>query len=203
MPQTLDQAVQNAYSDLYAACLTPAFDGKGVSFTRKNIKGQRYIYISTKVGQVPVQKYIGPDNSQTRKLIEQEKQHWHSTDSARTTRARLVNMVLAGGLSGPTAQEGKILRMLERAGVFLSGGVLIGTPAFRVMGAMLGVAWRGQFATRQARQLLDVLLDIRPGSVSVAVEAARQTGAKFHRQYKKAAIRLPADLQSSLREWTV
>lgn len=41
MPQTLDQAVQNAYSDLYAACLTPAFDGKGVSFTRKNIKGQR------------------------------------------------------------------------------------------------------------------------------------------------------------------
>ena len=59
MPQTLDQAVQNAYSDLYVACLTPAFDGKGVSFTRKNIKGQRYIYISTKVGQTPVQKYIG------------------------------------------------------------------------------------------------------------------------------------------------
>ena len=340
MPQTLDQAVQNAYSDLYAACLTPAFDGKGVSFVRKNIKGQRYIYISTKVGQVPVQKYIGPDNSQTRKLIEQEKQHWHSTDSARTTRARLVNMVLAGGLSGPTAQEGKIVRMLERAGVFLSGGVLIGTPAFRVMGALLGVAWRGQFATRdvdiaadfrlpvaveqraidlqdvlqksamgfievpmlhpkhpatrykmrdgehrvelftpelgksgdqpikipylnavaeplrfldyliaetqpavipfdigvlvnvpdparfaihklvvsqrrpaafaakaakdidQARQLLDVLLDIRPGSVSVAVEAARQTGAKFHQHYKKALTRLPTDLQLSLREWT-
>ena len=37
----------------------------------------------------------------------------------------------------------------------------------------------------QARQLLHVLLDIRPGSVSVAVEAARQAGAKFHRQYKK------------------
>lgn len=54
----------------------------------------------------------------------------------------------------------------------------------------------------QARQLLDVLLDIRPGSVSVAVEAARQAGAKFHRQYKKALTRLPADLQLSLREWT-
>ena len=98
MPHSLDQAVQNAYSDLYAACLTPAFDGKGVSFVRKNIKGQRYI--------------------------------------------------------------------------------------------------------DQARQLLDVLLDIRPGSVSVAVEAARQAGAKFHRQYKKALTRLPADLQLSLREWT-
>ena len=41
MPQHLDQAIQNAYSDLYAACLTPAFDGKGVSFTHKNIKGKK------------------------------------------------------------------------------------------------------------------------------------------------------------------
>ena len=29
MPQILDQAVQNACSDLHAACLTPAFAGKG------------------------------------------------------------------------------------------------------------------------------------------------------------------------------
>lgn len=340
MPHILDQAVQNAYSDLHAACLTPAFAGKGVSFTHKNIKGKRYIYVSAKVGQVPVQKYIGPDNRETRKLIEQEKRHWNSTDSARTARARLVNMILAGGVTGPTPQEGKILRMLERAGVFLAGGVLIGTPAFRVMGALLGVAWRGQFATRdvdiaadfrlpvavaqkaidlkdvlqksgmgfievpalnpkhpatrykmrdgeyrvelltpelgkpsdkpikitylnavaeplrfldyliaetqpaiipfdigilanvpdparfaihklvisqrrpaafaakaakdidQARQLLEVLLDIRPGSVLVAVEAANQTGAGFYQHYKKAVARLPADLQSSLREWT-
>ena len=39
MPQILNQAVQNACSDLHAACLTPAFAGKGVSFTHKNIKG--------------------------------------------------------------------------------------------------------------------------------------------------------------------
>lgn len=157
LPQTLDQAAQNAYSDLHAACLTPAFDGRGISFTRKKIKGGRYVYVSAKVGQVPVQRYIGPDNEETQALIEREKQLWASTDSARATRARLVNMALAGGITGATPQEGKILRMLERAGVFLAGGVLIGTPAFRAMGAMLGVAWEGQFATRD----VDIAADYR------------------------------------------
>ncbi|MCP4233321.1 MAG: hypothetical protein GY770_07005 [Aestuariibacter sp.] len=52
-------------------------------------------------------------------------------------------MALVGGIEGPTPQEGKILCMLERGGVFLAG-----TPAFRVLGAQLGVAWNGQFATR-------------------------------------------------------
>jgi len=340
MPQTLDQAVQNAYSDLHAACLTPAFDGKGVSFTRKTIKGQSYIYVSAKVGNVPVQRYIGPDNPETQALIEQEKQLWASTDAARATRARLVNMLLASGINGPGPQEGKILRMLERAGVFLAGGVLIGTPAFRIMGTMLGVAWEGQFATRdvdiaadyrlpvaveqktidlktvleqsgmgfievptlntkhpatsykmrggeycvelltpergkpsdkpikipylnavaqplryldyliaetqpavvpfdigilvnvpdparfavhklvisqrrpaafaaksakdidQARQLLAVLLETRPGAILAAVEAAEKVGAKFIQQYTKATELLPATLQRSLAEWT-
>ena len=57
-------------------------------------------------------------------------------------------MLVAGGLQGPTPQEGRVLRMLERGGVFLAGGVLVGTPAFRALGGMLGVSWDGQFATR-------------------------------------------------------
>ena len=96
MPQILDQAVQNACSDLHAACLTPAFAGRR-----------------------------------------------------------------------PAAFAAKAAKDID-----------------------------------QARELLDVLLDIRPGSVLVAVEAANQTGAEFYQHYKKAVARLPADLQSSLREWT-
>ncbi len=148
MPQYLDQAALNAYSDLLTASLSPAFDGKGLSFTTKTIKGAKYIYVSAKVGRVPMQRYIGPDNGVTQELIEKERQLWRSTELPRGTRARLVNMALAGGIEGPTPQEGKILRMLERGGVFLAGGVLVGTPAFRVHGPQLGVAWEGQFATR-------------------------------------------------------
>ena len=57
----LDQAVQNALTDLLSASLTPAFDGKGVSFPTKTIKGKKYIYVATKVGKVPMQRYLGPD----------------------------------------------------------------------------------------------------------------------------------------------
>ena len=39
MPQRLDQAAQNTCSDLLAACLSPAFVGKGLSFTRKKERG--------------------------------------------------------------------------------------------------------------------------------------------------------------------
>lgn len=155
MSQPLDQATLNAYSDLLGACLSPAFDGKGLSFTRKIIKGQPYWYLSAKVGRTPTQAYIGPDNEQTFELIAREKQLWEQGKPSRSVRARLVNMLLAGGALGPTPQEGKILRMLERAGVFLAGGVLVGTPAFRTMSMMLGVTWENQFATRD----LDIAID--------------------------------------------
>ncbi len=144
----LDQILNNAYSDLHSACLIPAFDGTGVSFSRKKIKGKEYIYVNAKIGKIPVQRYIGADTPDVQALIEKEKQLWHKTDTARVTRARLVKVLLAGGVMSLSPQEGRILRMLERAGVFLSGGVLIGTPAFNSMANLLGVTWTDQFITR-------------------------------------------------------
>ncbi len=166
MVQLLDQAVVNAYSDLLGASLSPAFDGKGLSFTRKKINGRSYVYVSAKVGSVPMQRYLGPDDENTQALIDKEKALWTEAAASRPTRARLVNMVLAGGVAGPTPQEGRILRMLERGGVFLAGGVLVGTPAFRTLGALLGVAWDGQFSTRD----VDIAVDNR---LPVAIDSNR------------------------------
>ena len=172
MPFTaLDQATQNAYADLHSACLTPAFDGKGISFTSKNIRGNKYLYISAKIDQVPIQRYLGPDNPETRQLIEKEKALWHARETARPNRARLVNMTLSGGMAGPTPQEGRILRLLERAGVFLSGGVLIGTPAFRTIGSMIGVSWEGQFATRDVDIAADYRTPIAVHSKAIDLES--------------------------------
>ncbi|MCP4287778.1 MAG: hypothetical protein GY792_25630 [Gammaproteobacteria bacterium] len=148
MIEHLDQAVQNALTDLLSASLSPAFDGKGVTFPTKTIGGKKYIYVAAKVGSIPMQRYLGPDDAETRALLDQERELWKSSETSRITRARLVNMILVGGALGPTPQEGKVLRLLERGGVFIAGGVLVGTPAFRTLGSMLGVAWEGQFATR-------------------------------------------------------
>ncbi|MEQ3696412.1 MAG: GSU2403 family nucleotidyltransferase fold protein [Pseudomonadales bacterium] len=153
----LSHNTQNAYLDLLAACQTPAFDGKGISFVRKKIRDQYYVYTSTKVGQAPVQRYLGPDNEATQRLIDREKALWAAGEVDRKARAILVNQLLAGGARALTAQEGKVLKLLERSGVFLCGGVLIGTPAFNLIGTMLGVVWPDSFATSD----LDIAVDNR------------------------------------------
>ncbi|MBX2858845.1 MAG: hypothetical protein KTR17_09300, partial [Cellvibrionaceae bacterium] len=90
MAEPHDQAVLNAYSDLHAACLTPAFDGTGVSFTKKTVRGKTYIYVTSKVGYTPLQRYLGPDTPDTQALIEQETALWQQGDVSRKTRAKLV-----------------------------------------------------------------------------------------------------------------
>lgn len=181
MPQYLDQAVMNAYNDLTLACQQPAFNGTGLSFVKKRVKGVTYMYTCTKVGRVPVQRYLGPDNEDTRALIEQEKALWERNRTGTTTRARLVDMVLSGGMRGLPPQEGKILRMLERSGLFLSGGVLVGTPAFNALGCSMGVIWDNQFETRDVDIAVDnPLLPLVTGNPDLdLVQAIKDAGMGF------------------------
>ncbi|MGD8912940.1 MAG: hypothetical protein PVJ68_09395 [Candidatus Thiodiazotropha sp.] len=47
-------------------------------------------------------------------------------------------------------------------------------------------------------QLLEILLDVRPGAISAALDAAEQVGGKFMRHYESAAKLLPKTLQKAL-----
>ena len=73
---------------------------------------------------------------------------WGSSEDDRAVRARLVAMLLAGGATGIPANEGKVIALLERSGVFLAGGVVVGTLAFRAYANMLGVVWHRELQTR-------------------------------------------------------
>ena len=57
-------------------------------------------------------------------------------------------MLMSGGASPSRGDEGKVLALLERGGVFLAGGVLVGTIAFRAYANMLGVTLPGETQTR-------------------------------------------------------
>lgn len=153
----LDLHTQTVYADLVVACSPPAFDGRGLSFTKKTVKGRVYWYLNLKLGAIPLQRYLGPDDDATRELIGAERRLWASSEATRRDRARLVDMFLAGDGAGLTQREGQVLGILERAGVFLAGGVLVGTPAFRVLGNNLGVKWAGEQRTRD----LDLAADHR------------------------------------------
>ena len=57
-------------------------------------------------------------------------------------------------MTAPGRDEGKVLSLLERNGVFLAGSALVGTMAFRAYANMLSVAW-GSAAGTQDIDLAD------------------------------------------------
>ena len=85
--------------------------------------------------------YIGPDEPALRERISSIKDRWEEDSSAAESRARLVAMLASGGATTPTANHGRVIEALEQAGVFLAGGVLIGSHAFAIMANLLGVKW--------------------------------------------------------------
>lgn len=196
--QALDLTIQNAYADLLGACMVPAFDGTGLSFTRKKLGNKEYVYVNAKVGRTPIQKYLGAEGPEVRALIKQEEALWSTRASDRETRARLVDILLAGGVTGVPPQEGRILRLLERSGLFLAGGVLIGTPAFRAIGNLLGVAWREHQGTRDVDIAVDRRLPVAIGAGAIDLGAViRESGMGFvevpmlNRKYPSTSFALP------------
>lgn len=155
--QFIDLQAQTIYADLMSSCSKPVFDGRGLSFTKKNIKGNEYWYLNMRLGQTAIQKYLGPCNEEIELIIHKEKDFWVHGEDERKHRARLVDMYLSSGVVGLTINEGKVLSLLERTGVFLSGGVLVGTPAFRAIGNNLGVSWADDYRTKD----LDIAADHR------------------------------------------
>jgi len=93
------------------------------------------------VGSRKSQHYIGPDSAAISELISNEKQLLERRKPDRKERERLVAMLISGGAHTVSAAETRILELLERVGVFLVGGVLVGSHAFAIYGNMLGVNW--------------------------------------------------------------
>ncbi len=141
----LSESTHLLYSQLLSQCLHAAApDGRGLSFSRKTIKGSVHWYLQLTVGSRKTQHYLGPDSTELQRLIEQEKQLWKKSSPDRIEREKLVAMLIAGGAYTISSAEARILALLERTGVFLVGGVLIGSHAFAAYGNMLGVEWQSE-----------------------------------------------------------
>lgn len=141
----LPESTRLLYSQLLSQCLhASAPSGRGLSFVRKTIKGTTQWYLQLTVGNKKTQHYIGPDSQEVRELIANEKGLWELAKPDRRAREQLVSMLVNGGAHTVSAAEARLFEIIERAGVFLVGGVLVGSHAFGTYGNMLGVAWPGK-----------------------------------------------------------
>ena len=128
--QLLSQGMQSA-----------APSGRGLSFVAKRIKGAKHWYLQVTVGSRKTQHYVGPDTGDVRALIDREKTLWETAAPDLKAREDMVAMLVSGGAHTVSAVEARLFELLERAGVFLAGGVVVGSHAFGMYGNMLGVKW--------------------------------------------------------------
>lgn len=146
--ERIPDTVALQYSELMQQCIHPAPDGANISFKSKVVAGKRYWYLYISLGARRSEHYLGEETTELLDTIDEERELWESTEDDRMTRSRLVAMLIAGGATITPDNEGKVLALLERSGMFLAGGVVIGTLAFRVYANMLGVIWHSELQTR-------------------------------------------------------
>lgn len=146
--QHLSNSLVVQYSELMQNCIQPLSDGSNISFKSKVIKGKRYWYLYISLGSSRREHYLGEESTELLDRIEDEKAIWEASENDHELRKSLVNMLIAGGMAPLARDEGKLLSLLERSGVFLAGAVLVGTMAFKAYANMLGVRWSSELGTQ-------------------------------------------------------
>lgn len=202
----LSESSRLLYSQLLSQCLyASAPSGRGLSFVKKTIKGATHWYLQLTIGSQKTQHYIGPDSQTVQQLIANEKQLWEKAKPDRQEREKLVSMLVTSGAHTVSAAEARLFEIIERAGAFLVGGVLIGSHAFTIYGNMLGVNWPSKFTQTHdidiARDnhiavglrnapvdLKKVLLDAEMGFVEVPALDRKSPSTSFRIQGKQLSV---------------
>ncbi len=146
--QHLPNSLSVQYSELLQNCVHPISDGSNLSFKSKIIRGKKYHYLYISIGSTRREHYLGEETSELLDRIDDEKEKWNSNTDDRDLRARLVGMLIGGGMMSLGKDEGKVISLLERNGVFLAGAALVGTMAFRAYANMLSVMWPDSAGTK-------------------------------------------------------
>ena len=132
-------------------------------FVAKKVKGVTYHYFQATLPGGRTQIYIGPDSEEVRRLIEARKSGKDEVEADEKMLRRLASQVIAGGVSPVLPDMARVIHRLADSGVFQVGGVLVGTTAFQVLGAQLGVSWAGE---ARSTQDVDVASD---SNIAIAV----------------------------------
>lgn len=204
----LPETTHLLYSQLLSQCLhASAPGGRGISFVSKRIKNTKQWYLQLTLGSQKTQHYIGPDSKEVQNLICSEKELWKKSEPDRKTREQLVAMLTKGGAQSISAAEGRVFELIERAGAFLVGGVLVGSHAFSIYGNMLGVNWPTKITQthdvdiasdnhialglrNEPVDLKQVLMDAEMGFVEVPAFNKKSPSTSFRIQGKQLSVDL-------------
>lgn len=138
-PQRFPLTVQSAYADLLQRLQADSVVELGGTPVLREKGGRKYWYTVQRLADRTVERYLGPDTKEVQNRVAQARDTNADLKARERARRPLVRMCREAGLPDVDAQTGKVLRALERAGLFRLRGVLVGTHAFRCYPALLGV----------------------------------------------------------------
>lgn len=126
------------YAQLLEQISNPLSVVKDVLFLRREVNGKPYWIRKVKIGRTSMEISLGRETDELLAEINRTKILTEETEREVKSREGLVSMLIAGGLNELDPLSGRVLTLLEGAGVFVAGGVLAGSHAFNVYGNMLG-----------------------------------------------------------------
>lgn len=141
MIDRLSEATQTLYAELLDQCLAAEGENTAGSYVSKQINGGTYWYHQQSFGSGRKQQtYLGRETPELLETISRRREA--RADEKR--RRELIDMLAAGGMVREQAAAGQVLRALAEAGVFRTGGVLVGTLAFGCYANLFGVRFEQQ-----------------------------------------------------------
>ncbi len=209
----LSESTRLLYSQLLSQCLQATVpSGRGLSFVQKTIKNAVHWYLQLTVGSNKTQHYLGPDKPELRALIKNERALWDKTKPDRQDREQLVAMLVSGNAQTVSHAEARLFEIIERAGVFLVGGVLVGSHAFGLYSNMLGVRWSSKMTQThdidiasdnhielglraETTDLKQALLDANMGFIEVPALNRKAPSTRFRIQGKQLSVDLLTPLK--------
>lgn len=138
--RSIPLSLQTVYQDLVEAKRSLLFmDLGGKPFLKELGEKGSYWYTRQRIGDRTVDRYLGRDTPELQnrlQVLEAEEADRKALDERC---AGWVAQLRAGGLPALDRESGKVLNAMARVGVFRLGGTLVGTHAYRLMSAELGV----------------------------------------------------------------
>ncbi len=147
MAHSFPLSVHTTYQDLLQAhAVRTISDIPGKPFLRDMGARGKYWYSRQWIGDKSVQKYVGPDTPDIRERIIAAEATNEETQAFDRRCASMVAQLRAAGVPALDRDTGKVLNAMTKSGVFRLGGTLVGTHAFRLYSAELGVRFDNALA---------------------------------------------------------
>jgi hypothetical protein len=139
MPKHHSATGASAWTDLLRSLKDSTVSNLRGSPKLKQVGAKAYWYDHYRLGGETVDRYIGEDGDELRRLLSRQKEVAKAEKQAERERARLMRTLRAEGYLMADVGTGQAILAMARTGVFRLGGTLVGTQAFRCYEGELGV----------------------------------------------------------------